>query len=127
MTTRKHPASVRILIVEDEQIIGADLAEQLEEMGHAVVGIAASGNEAIRMAQQTAPELVMMDYQLGSEMTGEQAAERIRKLTGASIIYITAFPHLFEDNPRQTGELCIGKPFFRQQIAAAISAAVAAR
>ena len=117
----------RILIVEDEQIIAADLRNKLERMGHEVVGMASAGDEAILMAEQVRPDLVLMDVQLEGEMSGTDAAQRIQRQTGAKIIFITAFPGVFLRDPTQMTEpgICLGKPFSRIQLEAALSAVCA--
>lgn len=80
----------RILIVEDESIIAFELARTLERMGLAVLGTASSGEEAIKMADRSEPDLVLMDVVLKGEMDGIQAAQRITQRVGSAIIYLTA-------------------------------------
>ena len=58
----------RILIVEDEAIIAADLASRLRKMGHDVVAIAASGARALSKAAEHRPDLVLMDIVLQGDM-----------------------------------------------------------
>lgn len=117
--------SGRILIVEDEQIIAADLRNKLRRMGYEVVGIAIAGDEAISMAEQARPDLVLMDVQLEGAMSGTEAAQVIQQRTGSQIIFITAFPGVFLRDPAQMTQpgICIGKPFSRVQLEAALSAA----
>ena len=67
-----------ILIVEDEGIVARDIARSLERLGYTVVGIAASGDEAVRLAADAQPDLVLMDVVLQGDMDGIAAAERIR-------------------------------------------------
>ena len=57
-------APLRILIVEDERLISQELRQRLSRMGHVVVGLAASGEEAITQAQRLQPDLVLMDVRL---------------------------------------------------------------
>ena len=75
--------SARILIVEDEQIIAADLRNKLVGLGHEIVGMAIAGAEAISIAEQVRPDLVLMDVQLEGAMSGTEAARTIQKHTGA--------------------------------------------
>lgn len=119
----------RILIVEDEQIIAADLRNKLQRLGHEVIGIAIAGAEAITMADQFKPDLVLMDVQLDGAMSGTEAARIIQERTGAPIIFITAFPGVFLREPAymQSPGICLGKPFSRLQIEAALSAALGKR
>jgi two-component system, cell cycle sensor histidine kinase and response regulator CckA len=62
-------APKRILVIEDEQIVARDLLNQLKRLGHIPVGSAANGREAIKMAAETQPDLILMDIQLDGEMT----------------------------------------------------------
>ena len=117
--------AMRILIVEDEQIIAADLAGRLAQMGHEVVGIASEGQEAVDLARQVKPELVLMDVKLEGEMTGTEAARTIQEQTGAGIVFVTAFPNVLLRQPPQLSNpgICLGKPFSRIQLEAALNAA----
>lgn len=117
---------VRILVVEDEQIIAADLTNKLRRMGHEVVGTAIAGHEAIKLAERVVPDLVLMDVQLEDGMTGTETARTIQERTGAKIIFLTAFPGVFLDDPaRMAGPgICLGKPFSRTQLECALSAAL---
>lgn len=115
---------MRILVVEDEQIIAADLEMKLMSLGHKVVGTAVSGDEAIRLAEQFRPELALVDIQLQGRMTGIEAAEEMQKRTGAQIIFATAFPGVFLNDPSQMPQpgLCLSKPYSRFQLEAALKA-----
>lgn len=119
----------RVLIVEDEQIIAEDLAIQIGRMGHDVLGIAISGEEAVAMAEQTEPEVVLMDVQLEGPMTGAEAAQIIQERTGAGIVFVTAFPDpvVRETSHARHAGICVGKPFSRPQLDAALRAAARSR
>lgn len=118
--------TVRILIVEDEQIIAADLSNKLARMGHDVVGFAIAGEDAVTMADQLRPDLVMMDVQLEGTLNGIDAAQTIQRRTGAQVIFVTAYPGVFLRDPKRMGRpgICLGKPFSRLQLEAALSAAL---
>lgn len=81
----------KILVVEDEQIVALELEDQLTQMGHAVVGIVASGEAAIEHARRLQPHLILMDIKLQGELDGIEAAEIIRKESDIPIVYLTAF------------------------------------
>jgi len=81
----------KILIVEDEAIVAANIADRLVEDGYEVIGIADSGADAIAYAQVTAPDLVLMDIVLKGEIDGITAAEAIRSYSTIPIIYMTAY------------------------------------
>lgn len=81
----------RILIVEDEQIAASDLREALIGLGHTVVGVTASGREAIELAQQKTPDLVLMDIYLDSDVNGIAATQEIYQRLQIPVIYLTAY------------------------------------
>ena len=103
----------RILIVEDEKILAADLEKKLRGLGYRVDSIATSGEEAIRLAQERQPSLVLMDVRLSGAMDGVQAARQIQENRRIPIIYLTAYSDLFLRDPSsmQAPGLCIAKPF----------------
>jgi diguanylate cyclase (GGDEF)-like protein/PAS domain S-box-containing protein len=81
----------RILIVEDEAIIALDIGQQLARLGYETVGHASEGEEAVRMAGESRPDLVLMDIQLGGDMDGIAAAKLIRERHRLPIVFLTAF------------------------------------
>ncbi|MFG1491358.1 response regulator, partial [Oceanospirillum sp. HFRX-1_2] len=84
----------RLFIVEDEAIIAMDLAEQLEEFGFDVVGIAHDGESAIQQLQNLNPDLILMDIVLGNGIDGIETAEEVLKTRSIPIIFLTAFSDL---------------------------------
>lgn len=81
----------RILIVDDEIIIARELEVRLKGMGYEIPAIASSGAEAIRLAVEVQPDLVLMDIVLKGDMDGIEAAAEIRRRCHAPIIYVTAY------------------------------------
>ncbi|MEM1170945.1 MAG: EAL domain-containing protein [Cyanobacteria bacterium P01_H01_bin.35] len=81
----------RIMIVEDESIIAEDLADSLRSMGYTVVDIVSSGEEAILIAAEKQPNLILMDVMLQGEMDGVTAAEQIQSNLQIPIIFLTAY------------------------------------
>ena len=80
----------RILIVEDEGIIGFDLQGILQNAGYYVYEVVASGEEAIQKADSDRPDLVLMDIFLEGELNGIEAAGQIRTRFNIPVIFITA-------------------------------------
>ena len=80
-----------ILIVEDESIVAADLAGKLGQIGYALAGTAASGEEAIALARERRPDLVLMDIRLPGSLDGIQAAALIRRECDLPVIYLTSY------------------------------------
>ena len=79
-----------ILIVEDEVIVAQDLANTLTRMGYTVVGSAAQGEEALVLARERRPDIVLMDICLAGPMDGVETAERMRRECDLVVIYLTA-------------------------------------
>ena len=84
-------AAHRILIVEDQRLIAADIENTLKKLGYVVVGNVSSGEDAISKSDQLRPELVLMDVRLRGEMDGIQAAEIIRDRFNVPVVYLTAY------------------------------------
>lgn len=80
----------RVLIVEDEQIVAADLRMTLEGLGYDVVSTADSHGKAIREVARTQPDVVLMDIQLRGLMDGIVAAEEIRQGWHIPVVFVTA-------------------------------------
>lgn len=81
----------RILVVDDEIVIARELQARLCGMGHEVVGIAATAQQAIDLAVAKQPDLALMDINLKGAMDGIGAATEIRRRCSIPIIYLTAF------------------------------------
>ena len=84
-------AARRILVVEDQRLIAADIENTLRKLGYVVVGNVASGEDAIGKADEARPELVLMDVRLRGEMDGIRAAEVIRDRFSLPVVYLTAY------------------------------------
>ncbi len=80
----------RILVVEDEAIVAMSLQARLENLRYAVVGVVASGEEAIERAADLSPDLILMDIRLSGTMDGIEAAEQIRVRFDIPVVYLTA-------------------------------------
>ena len=80
----------KVLIVEDEAIVAADLANKLERLGYRVSGSVASGEDAIAIASEQRPDIVLMDIRLSGSLDGIETAERLRRVHPIPVIYVTA-------------------------------------
>ncbi len=81
----------KILIVEDEIIVAEDVAVRLRKLGYIVTDIVTTGEEAIERAEQTKPDLVLMDIVLEGDIDGVIAAEEIRNRFNIPIVFLTAY------------------------------------
>ena len=82
--------TVKVLLVEDEAIVAMQTKSELQKMGHAVVGIFASGEDALAGIAGANPELILMDIKLQGEMDGIETAERLSQDYDIPLIFLTA-------------------------------------
>ena len=80
----------KILVVEDEAITSLELTRMLKRWGFEVVGDVVSGQEALDMARDLKPDLIIMDIHLKGDMSGVDAAKEISKIYDVPIIFLTA-------------------------------------
>ncbi len=116
----------RILIVEDEGIIAKDIQNTLNRSGYSVVGIASSGEEAIKKAMEIHPDIVLMDIVLEGAMDGVEAAEYIRDYFDIPVVYLTAYS---DDTTLQRAKITepfgyILKPFQEKELYTTIEMAI---
>ena len=120
------PPKKRILIVEDQRLIAADIENTLRKIGYAIAGSFASGEEAVAMAFDLHPDLILMDIRLRGEMDGIQAAEAIHARADVPIVYLTAYADE-ETIVRAKATTPFGyvvKPFNERELRAAIEVAI---
>jgi two-component system, response regulator PdtaR len=88
----------RILVVEDDFLVAAEIEIALSDAGFDVAGVAASADEAVELAQTRQPALVVMDVRLAGERDGIHAAAEIFRKLGIRCIFATAHydRHLLE-------------------------------
>jgi PAS domain S-box-containing protein/putative nucleotidyltransferase with HDIG domain len=82
---------LKILIVEDENIVAKDIKGSLKGFGYEVVDIVSSGEEAIRCAEELSPDLVLMDIMLKGKMNGIDVAHHIRDNSQIPVVFLTAY------------------------------------
>ncbi len=84
-------SDISILVAEDENIVSRDIQVRLSGMGYVVCGAVRTGKEAVKMAADLQPDLVLMDITLHGPMSGTDAAERISQRSDVPIVYLTAY------------------------------------
>lgn len=115
----------RVLIIEDEPIIAADISAIVEELGHTVTGVARTRKEAVEMGHQTSPDLILADIQLADRSSGIDAVnELLRDLEGTPVIFITAYPERLLTGERPEPAFLIAKPYQEEQVKSAVSQAM---
>lgn len=80
----------KILIVEDEMIIAANISLQLTALGYEVIGIISRGEEALIHIEQQQPDILLLDITLKGNMDGIEMAQIMQKTFDIPIIYLTA-------------------------------------
>ena len=93
----------RLMIVDDEIIIASHLEEVLSSIGYTIVAVSASGKDALAVARQEMPDLVLMDIKFeGEDMDGLEIGRQIHKELDIPIVFITA--HSEEELIRRSSE-----------------------
>lgn len=114
-----------VLVAEDEALIRLDLVELLKDEGFNVVGEAADGEEAVSMARELDPDLVIMDVKM-PKMDGITAAQTIAEERIAPIVMLTAFSQRdLVERARDAGAMAyVVKPFDASDVVPAIEIAM---
>ncbi|TFV75434.1 response regulator [Blastococcus sp. CT_GayMR19] len=116
--------TIRVLIAEDEALIRLDLKEMLEEEGYAVVAEVGDGQQAVDLAKELTPDLVILDIQM-PVLDGLSAAEQIASARIAPVIVLTAFSQReLVERARDAGAMAyLVKPFSKNDLVPAIEVA----
>jgi CheY-like chemotaxis protein len=100
-----------VLVIEDEPIIAFDIAGTVTEMGHRVIGTAATKSEAVAVAEAKRPGLILADIQLDDGSSGIDAVRAILDLFDVPVIFVTAFPERLLTGERTEPAFLVAKPF----------------
>ena len=113
---------IKILIVEDDMIIAADISMQLTKLGYEITGILPRGEDALDAIDQTKPDIVLMDVNLKGEMDGVETARQIYQRYQIPLIYLTANADqaTFDRAKDTRPEAFISKPFKKIDLTNAI-------
>jgi len=111
----------RVLIIEDEPIIAMDIETIVRDLGHDVTGVAVTRDEAVALAMEDRPGLVLADIQLADDSSGIDAVKDILAQFAVPVIFITAFPERLLTGERPEPTFLITKPFQRSTVKAAIA------
>jgi DNA-binding NarL/FixJ family response regulator len=116
----------RLIIADDEVIISTQLDEFLSTKGFDIVGIATSGVQAVAMAKELRPDLILMDIVMPGELDGIAAASKINRDLKIPVIFLTAYAdEEMIQRAKHIGPFAyVLKPIQEQQILAAIEIAL---
>ncbi|BCY25540.1 response regulator receiver domain-containing protein [Cutibacterium modestum 30N] len=119
----EHP---RVVVAEDEALIRLDLVELLEEHGYEIVGQASDGEEAVRLANELGPDLIVMDVKM-PKMDGITAADKIAEDRICAVVMLTAFSQRdLIKRAKEAGAMAyVVKPFDASDVIPAIEIAMA--
>ncbi len=109
---------MRVLLVEDEPLIAIDLETILDRLGHQVVGVAQTRDEAMRIAGDTRPDVALVDIKLRDGFTGIDTAREMRRDFSLHCALVTGNPEQLQDDDIEV----VSKPFTVASIAAALAA-----
>ncbi len=113
-----------VLIIEDETFIAMDIEALIESLGHRVIGIARTHSEAVALAKQKQPGLILADIQLADGSSGLEAVNEMLRSFEAPVIFITAYPERFLTGQRPEPAFLIAKPFQPAVVSAVASQAL---
>jgi DNA-directed RNA polymerase specialized sigma24 family protein/CheY-like chemotaxis protein len=113
-----------VLIIEDETFIAMDIEALVESLGHRVIGVARTHNEAVALARQKRPGLILADIQLADGSSGLDAVNELLSSFEVPVIFITAYPERFLTGQRPEPAFLIAKPFQLAVVSAVASQAL---
>lgn len=116
---------LRVLVVDDESLIRMDIVEMLEDVGHEVVAEGENGEQAIELAREYSPDIIIMDVKM-PVMDGISAAKVIGDEEIAPVLLLTAFSQNdIVDKANDAGVIAyLVKPIREEQLLPAMSVAV---
>ena len=115
----------RVLVAEDEALIRLDLVEMLREEGYEVVGEAGDGEQAVVLAEELKPDLVILDVKM-PKRDGIEAASDIARQRIAPVVILTAFSQReLVERARDAGAMAyLVKPFAKRDLVPAVELAI---
>lgn len=117
-------SATNVLIIEDEPLISMQLEGLVSELGHTVVGTAATHSQALEIFGKSTLGLVLADIQLADGSSGIEAVEDLLKFGEVPVIFITAYPERLLTGERPEPTYLVTKPFQEATVRAAISQAL---
>jgi len=118
--------AVKILVVEEDMVIGANISLQLTKLGYETSGIVPGGEEALLQVKQNQPDIILMDIQLKGLLDGIETAKEMQKEYNIPIVYLTSNTNNMLINKAKATKpvTFIAKPFKKIDLKNAIELAV---
>lgn len=114
----------QVMIIEDEPLIALEIETLVAELGHDVTGVARTHKEAIRLAGERSPGLILADIQLADGSSGIDAVNELIRDFDVPVVFITAFPERLLTGEKPEPAFLISKPFVPDMVKAVISQAL---
>jgi CheY-like chemotaxis protein/pimeloyl-ACP methyl ester carboxylesterase len=113
--------AVKVLIIEDETFSAMNLESLVRNLGHTVIGVATTHSDAIAIARDNRPDLILSDVQLADGSSGLDAVNEIYKDAALPVIFITSYPDRFLTGERPEPAFLLAKPYQPAMVSALIS------
>ena len=113
-----------VLIIEDETFIAMDLESLVKNLGHNVIGVARTHSDAVALAKNKKPALILADIQLADGSSGLDAVNELLRIFEVPVVFITAYPERFLTGERPEPAFLISKPFQPAMVSAVASQAL---
>jgi DNA-directed RNA polymerase specialized sigma24 family protein len=113
-----------VLIIEDETFIAMDLESLVKNLGHNVIGVARTHADAVALAKNKKPGLILADIQLADGSSGLDAVNELLRVFEVPVVFITAYPERFLTGERPEPAFLISKPFQPAMVSAVASQAL---
>src|ERR1700758_3792833 len=113
-----------VLIIEDETFIAMDLESLVRNLGHNVIGVARTHADAVALAKNRKPGLILADIQLADGSSGLDAVNELLRSFEVPVVFITAYPERFLTGERPEPAFLISKPFQPAMVSAVASQAL---
>jgi len=110
-----------VLIIEDEPIIAMDLEVLVKDLGHRVIRVARTRDDAVRAVREHLPGLILADIHLADDSSGIDAVNEILDGREIPVVFITAYPEKLLTGLRPEPTFLVTKPFEAETVKAAIS------
>ncbi|CUH38013.1 putative transcriptional regulatory protein pdtaR [Jannaschia seosinensis] len=124
-TDMEKSVAGRIMVIEDEPIIAADISAIVEDLGHTIIGVARTRSEAVELGATERPDLILADIQLADNSSGIDAVnDLLQAMPDIPVIFITAFPERLLTGDRPEPAFLISKPYKEEQVQSAVSQAM---
>lgn len=116
--------ATRMLIIEDEPLIAAQLKRLAESLGHTIIGVAATAMHAIELARAETPDIVLCDIHLADGSQGTDAIAEMKLPGDVPVVFVTAYPEKYLSTTNEGPSYLITKPFEPEYLRAVIGHAL---